>query len=65
MDLGRGRVGASVGLGMGEPMRLEGWHVVGFLALVLMAVAVVAVVFIARWILRMAKGRPDGEGSGP
>ena len=50
---------------MGEPMRLEGWHVVVFLALVLMAVAVVAVVFIARWILRMAKGRTDGEGSGP
>ncbi|MET3934152.1 hypothetical protein [Arthrobacter sp. OAP107] len=46
-------------------MRLEGWHVVVFLALALMAVAVVAVVFIAGWILRMAKGRTDGEGSGP
>jgi hypothetical protein len=50
---------------MGEPVRLEGWHVAVLLvALVLVAVVVVAVVFIARWILRVAKGRTDGEGSG-
>ena len=64
MDLGRGRVGASVGLVMGEPVGLEGWHVVVFLALVLMAVVVVAVVFIARSARPLAAAQSAGGANG-
>lgn len=46
-------------------MRLEGWHVVVFLAMLVMVAIVVGVVtLIIRWTLRRAR-RKDTGGSGP
>lgn len=46
-------------------MRLEGWQVVVFLAmLVMVAIVVVVITLIIRWMLRRAR-RKDTDGSGP
>jgi hypothetical protein len=47
-------------------MRLEGWHMMVLLAmLVMVAVVVVAVTLLVRWALRWARRRDTGGGSGP
>jgi heme/copper-type cytochrome/quinol oxidase subunit 2 len=46
-------------------MRLEGWHVMVFLAMSLMVVAViVGVTSLVVWTVRRAKKRSSGEDSG-
>ncbi len=42
-------------------MRLEGWHVVVFLALLLAAGVVVAVTLIVLWTVRIARKRNSGD----
>ncbi|MDI3213577.1 hypothetical protein [Arthrobacter sp. AL12] len=48
-------------------MRLEGWHVMVFLAmLVMVAIVVVVVTLIVRWALRWSRRKNDGgSGSAP
>ena len=61
----RYRVGARHPTGNGELMRLEGWHVMVFLAMLVMAAVVVVVVtLIVLWTVRWAKRRNNGDGSG-
>ena len=49
-----------------EPVRLEGWHVMVFLAmLVMVAIVVVVVTLIVRWTLRLVRRKNGGNGSGP
>lgn len=47
-------------------MRLEGWHVMVFLAtLVVAAMVVVVVTLVVRWTLRWSQRKDAGGGSGP
>lgn len=46
-------------------MRLEGWHVMVFLAMLVVAVVVVAVTLLVRWTLRLARRKNGENGSGP
>ncbi|MDQ0820758.1 heme/copper-type cytochrome/quinol oxidase subunit 2 [Arthrobacter sp. V4I6] len=46
-------------------MRLEGWHVMVFLAMLLLAVAVVvAVTLVVLWTVRLVRKRQSGGGHG-
>lgn len=47
-------------------MRLEGWHVMVFLAmLAVVAIVVVAVTLLVRWTLRWARRKSNGSGPAP
>jgi heme/copper-type cytochrome/quinol oxidase subunit 2 len=56
-----GRVIPKYRTGWGEPMRLEGWHVMVFLAMLLVVAAVVvAVTLIVLWTVRLVRKRKSG-----